>query len=159
MLKFLLLCNKSEPLQWAVSHAGAVQAASQVTAVAEARALKPLHWGMLRFLSVYSHFSQNLATLLIVKELFCCLLDLFSLQSDGWIWTLSLQAYQGNILTKGIDLFQCKTFWKPSKKSTFGEFWTRTHKRQRFTSCSLSQVSLPQMFHIKSFTSQLSYIE
>lgn len=89
---------------------------SQVTAVAEARALQPLHWGMLRFLSVYSHFSQNLATLLIVKELFCCLLDLFSLQSDGWIWTLSLQAYQGNILTKGIDLFQCKTFWKPSKK-------------------------------------------
>lgn len=137
---------------------------SQVTAVAEARALKPFHWGMLRFLSVYSHFSQNLATLLIVKELFCCLLDLFSLQSDAWIWTLSLQAYQGNILTKGIDLFQCKTFWKPSKKSMFGEFClflsrTRTHKRQRFTSCSLSQVSLPQMFHIKSFTSQLSYIE
>lgn len=95
---------------------------SQVTAVAEARALKPFHWGMLRFLSVYSHFSQNLATLLIVKELFCCLLDLFSLQSDAWIWTLSLQAYQGNILTKGIDLFQCKTFWKPSKKACLVNF-------------------------------------
>lgn len=123
---------------------------SQVTAVAEARALKPLHWGMLRFLSVYSHFSQNLATLLIVKELFCCLLDLFSLQSDGWIWTLSLQAYQGNILTKGIDLFQCKTFWKPSKKARLVNFEHGLTK---------DSVSLPVHFlkflFLKCFTSRV----